>query len=357
MASTAPQLPAVLGAAGVGAAALWLGRSWDWRRAEPTTPLVPMAIEPALGRWVFPVPTVAGRLPEISDGWGSPRTDKKGKRLLHLGADIMFRRRSRMDLADAFRPGTPNGTAGYFMPDDVPALSASSGVVSFAANTPRGFTVKIKHPEGWTTYYTHLASLRVAAGQSIAAGQPIGIIGGDPLDRRHLKHLHFELWRDHQRTGATDPAPYLLAWARHTMEPTVALRNGRAGLAYRPVGARGERYPDWIQALRGKSGVYVIRERDDEGNPIVVYVGESHTDRLYETLTRHFQTWRRWKSYWKGQYTEGHDPGLTYDRERVEVAARVMSGPRAIAEEERLIRRLRPRDNLAGVPAVEEAPF
>ena len=67
--------------------------------------------------------------------------------------------------------------------------------------------------------------------------------------------------------------------------------------------------------------------------------------------------WRRWKSYCKGQYTEGHDPGLTYDRERVEVAARVMSGPRAIAEEERLIRRLRPRDNLAGVPAVEEAPF
>ena len=27
----------------------------------------------------------------------------------------------------------------------------------------------------------------------------------------------------------------------------------------------------------------------------------------------HFH-WRRYKSFWRGQFAEGHDPGLTYDR-------------------------------------------
>lgn len=67
----------------------------------------------------------------------------------------------------------------------------------------------------------------------------------------------------------------------------------------------------------------------------------------------HFH-WRRWKGWWRGQYGEGHDPGLTYDRDRVEVAVRVTSATKALDEEARLIRRLRPRDNLLGQP---EAPI
>ena len=65
------------------------------------------------------------------------------------------------------------------------------------------------------------------------------------------------------------------------------LRN--AGLIYRPIGASGEPYPDWIRALDGKSGVYVIREIQRDGSVETVYVGESHSGRLYDTLTRHFQ--------------------------------------------------------------------
>jgi hypothetical protein len=68
------------------------------------------------------------------------------------------------------------------------------------------------------------------------------------------------------------------------------LRN--ASLSYRPIGGSGERYPDWLRALRGKSGVYIIRERQRDGSNPVVYVGESHAGRLYQTLTRHFQTVR-----------------------------------------------------------------
>jgi hypothetical protein len=133
------------------------------------------------------------------------------------------------------------------------------------------------------------------------------------------------------------------------------LRN--ASLSYRSIGASGERYPAWVRALRGKSGVYLIRERQRDGSNPLVYIGESHTQRLYHTLTRHFQTWRRAKKFWVGQYTgsQHHDPGLTYDRARCTVAVRVLSADRAIREEARLISRLRPRDNLAGVPEDEHA--
>lgn len=136
---------------------------------------------------------------------------------------------------------------------------------------------------------------------------------------------------------------------------TQALRN--AGLTYRPIGERGEPYPEWVRALDGQSGVYVIREVDRDGSKQVVYVGESHTYRLYSTLTRHFQTWRRWKGFWRGQYGEGHDPGLTYERDRVEVAARVTTPDEALDEEARLIRLLKPRDNILGQPEEEAVPF
>jgi hypothetical protein len=129
-------------------------------------------------------------------------------------------------------------------------------------------------------------------------------------------------------------------------------RNG--GLIYRPVGTRGEDYPEWLRKLRGESGVYVIREARTGQ---VLYVGESHTGRVYETLTRHFQEWRRWKGFWRGHYGEGHDPGLTYPRHRVEVAVRVTHPNDAIDEEARLIRRLAPRDNLLGQPEHDEVPF
>jgi hypothetical protein len=137
------------------------------------------------------------------------------------------------------------------------------------------------------------------------------------------------------------------------------LRN--AGLTYRPLGETGTPYPPWVRALKGKSGVYVIRETKRDGSSEIVYVGESHRGRLYNTLTRHFQTWRRSKKFWTGQYGgQGHDPGLTYPRNRVTVAVRVLSPQRAVDEEARLIARLRPRDNLLGQPTddVEEViPF
>jgi hypothetical protein len=165
---------------------------------------------------------------------------------------------------------------------------------------------------------------------------------------------YFALCRSRRATGI---APRV----EHGLETLSDAELRNAGLIYRPIGASGEPYPDWIRALAGKSGVYVIREIQRDGSVEIVYVGESHTGRLYDTLTRHFQQWRRSKKFWSGQYGgQGHDPGLTYPRHRVLVAVRVLSPARAIAEETRLIARLRPRDNLRGQPdyePLEEAPF
>jgi hypothetical protein len=302
------------------------------------------------GRWVWPVPSWEGRRAVVSDGWGSPRD---GGTRRHLGVDIMYRRRERSELATEFPPDSQDGSRWHFMPPSIPVLAASDGVVTSAGWTRRGNTVVIQHAGGWATYSTHMERLAVAAGQRVTSGQAIGSVGFDPTGTRRLRHLHFELWRDGARSGATDPSPFLAAWERIDLPPTLLARNG--AFQYRQVGDRGEPYPAWVRALKGRSGVYAIREKGE-----LVYVGESHSDRLYETLTRHFQAWRRRKGFWKGQFAEGHDPGLTYERSAVEVAVRETAPSAAVFEERRLIQRLRPRDNLLGRPEPsddDDVPF
>ena len=128
-----------------------------------------------------------------------------------------------------------------------------------------------------------------------------------------------------------------------------AYRNrSRARLRFRPVGASSERYPAWVSALVGHSGVYVIRERTARG-PRIAYVGESHRGRLYGTLTRHFQSWARY-----GQVHDvysAHDPGMTYRRDHCDAAAIVTPADRAVEIQNALIAWLRPRDNIVGALA------
>lgn len=300
---------------------------------------------PLPGRWVWPVPRWNGRAPVISDGFDSPRPGYPR----HGGVDLVFARTA----SDAFKAGTPNASKLFVMPDGVNALAASDGVVRSAAATPQGQAVVIDHaPRKVATFYTHMERLLVKEGDRVRAGQPIGIIGASPLDAEHLKHLHFEVWLGGP-SDRIDPAPLMRAWEITADANALVARN--AGFVYRPVGAPGDAYPEWVRALKGKAGVYVIRETETRE---IVYVGSS-TRQLYDTLTRHFQTWRRWKGFWRGQYGEGHDPGLTYERDSVEVAVRVTPASRALDEEMRLIRRLKPRDNLIGQPehADEAIPF
>jgi len=219
---------------------------------NPPTSLPTEKELPLAGRWVWPVPRWQGRAPVISDGFGSSRG--KGT---HAGVDIMFARLP----GDSLAAGSPNGSKGYVMPDGWVAVAASDGRLWSAQKTPRGFAVVLDHGEV-ATFYTHLDALLVPetkahagtpAEQRIAvkAGQPLGLIGFDPLDHERLKHLHFELW--HGGPGdAVDPKALMKAW-RTLMPNDVAPffstlpRNARPRDGQRPdlvhVGEHYRAYP------------------------------------------------------------------------------------------------------------------
>lgn len=164
------------------------------------------------GRWGWPVPRWEGRAPVISDGFGSPRPPGK-----HLGVDLMFGRIS----SDPFPIG-PNGSKGFVMPDAWMAVAASDGVLWSAGHTPRGFAVVLDHGNV-ATFYQHLDALFVPETKApakgapkdkflaIKAGQPLGVIGADPLDPAGLKHLHLELWSGGP-LNALDPQPLMKTW-------------------------------------------------------------------------------------------------------------------------------------------------
>lgn len=92
------------------------------------------------------------------------------------------------------------------------------------------------------------------------------------------------------------------------------------------------RYPAWIRGLRRANGVYIFRERRSSE---IVYVGESHSDRLYSTLTRHFQSW-----------TDKYDTaGMTYARDEVDIAVIIVPKTHAAHLQNEFICALLPRDN------------
>ncbi len=99
-----------------------------------------------------------------------------------------------------------------------------------------------------------------------------------------------------------------------------------------PARGRGVRgFADWVRALNGENGVYLVRMA---GTDEVLYIGESHRNRLYDTLTRHLQNWN------------GFGSGPSYHPERVEVAALVTDDPEdTIALQYELIQQYQPADN------------
>jgi hypothetical protein len=292
----------------------------------------------------------------VSSGWARPR----GKRL-HRALDLPV----------------PVGT---------PIHAIDEGRVVRVEPTDRGdagIWVGVEHPSGLVSRYLHFSRADVVLGQWVERGAVLGLSGN--TGHSTGPHLHLDLrvsramlatierWIGKPRAGwGPELEPYGFSipgepWVpidgyrdrvrKEAVEQGIplyldGLRN--AGFTYRSVGDRGEPYPEWVRALRGKAGVYVIRDRETGET---LYVGQS-TGRLYATLTRHFQSWRRYKGFWRGQYAEGHDPGLTYPRGACEVAVRITgSGAAAIDEEARLIRRLKPRDNLQGQPEQADVPF
>ena len=198
---------------------------------------------PLPGRWVWPMGVWLGRKPEISDGFTGTRRAPSGEALRHGGVDVMYRRVA----TDHYPASGPNGSRNFVMPDHRAALAASGGVVWSASYTPRGWTVVIDHkPHKLATYYTHMSQLLVVPKQTVAAGQPIGIVGADPLDGARLKHLHCELWRG-GAADRIDPEPLMRSW-EYLPDPgdlpaALVARNARASADLVHVRPHTRSYP------------------------------------------------------------------------------------------------------------------
>jgi Peptidase family M23 len=94
-------------------------------------------------------------------------------------------------------PRAPHMGLDIAAPRDTPVLAAAAGTVTLAERDLffTGGTVIIDHGYGLATTYQHLGRVDVKAGQHVAAGEPIGLLGA--TGRVTGPHLHWALnWYD-----------------------------------------------------------------------------------------------------------------------------------------------------------------
>ncbi|MCV2395912.1 M23 family metallopeptidase [Actinotalea sp. M2MS4P-6] len=137
-------------------------------------------------RWV---PPAAGR---FTDDFGPRIAPLPGASTYHRGVDIA--------------PPIPGQTGR-------PVVAVSSGVVAANLFSPvRGWWVVVKHDDGSSTRYQHLAAhAAVSTGQRVVTGQRLGEMGATGVARG--VHLHFETYNPGvswvSSTSATDPEPFM----------------------------------------------------------------------------------------------------------------------------------------------------
>jgi murein DD-endopeptidase MepM/ murein hydrolase activator NlpD len=125
-------------------------------------------------------------------------TEGKGVKKAFLKAPFKYDMRiisgfSYSRLHPVYKKRMPHYGVDYAAPHGTPVLASASGRVTFAARKgANGNLIKIRHPNGYTTYYLHLSKILIKAGQTVAQGDMIGRVGstgvatGPHLDYRIL---------------------------------------------------------------------------------------------------------------------------------------------------------------------------
>ena len=113
----------------------------------------------------------------------------------------------------------------------------SGSILATGSNSVRGLWVAVRHDDGTTTAYQHLADIRVRAGQRVAGGAVLGRMGTTGAST--AAHLHLEAfpagrflrsgtaWASTGRT--VDPEPYLRARGVDLRPGVVTVANPRPG--------------------------------------------------------------------------------------------------------------------------------
>ena len=161
------------------------------------------------------------------DGSLDPRFERLASALARMNAleqglisipQVMPTQMARMTSGFGYRSDPFTGTAAMHSGLDFggrlgePILAAAAGRVVFAG-TKGGYgqTVEIAHGNGLLTRYAHLSGFTARAGQQVAAGQQIGMLGS--TGRSTGPHLHFEVRLNGR---AIDPRP-MLEQATHVL--------------------------------------------------------------------------------------------------------------------------------------------
>lgn len=141
--------------------------------AQPVAPPMTAVAEPAgpVTRKITFVEPVAGY--SINSVFGPRRLPGEAERQ-HDGVDI----------------AAPQGTGVY---------TAAEGRVVRTGDDTAGYGrfVEVQHPNGMSTLYGHLSRIDVASGDTLAAGDRIGLVGS--TGRSTGPHLHFEVRRGERR--------------------------------------------------------------------------------------------------------------------------------------------------------------
>lgn len=149
------------------------------KRSERLAALESTLLDKKLHAAVYPAgwPTEGGW---VSSGFGIRSDPFTGRSAFHEGVDI------------ASRFGSPIKAMG-------------GGVVTFAGEKEGyGMAVEITHGNGYVTRYAHCKAVLVRAGDRIAKGQDVALVG--TTGRSTGPHLHFEVLRDGR---AVDPRNFL----------------------------------------------------------------------------------------------------------------------------------------------------
>lgn len=162
MGAPAPKTAAMPAAKPVGGGAAPTGPAGLPMAPPPVAP--PASVrQPQPQRGVVLTDPLAGRATRVSSGFGTARPN--GRR--HSGLD-------------------------YAAPEGTPVVAPAGGRVIRAWNDTAnggGNSVLIRHADGSTSGYAHLASFNVRPGDEIEAGKPIGAVGN--TGRSTGPHLHF----------------------------------------------------------------------------------------------------------------------------------------------------------------------
>lgn len=168
--------------------------------------------------WQWPIPDVHVSPAVLLRAVISQEFRGKGDRDPHYGVDLMYR-----------NPAPPPS---YAVPDGVPVMSARAGTLWSVQHTARGWCVVVEHgPAQFATFYQHLSRIDplVMAGRqgvarkkpddpppmAIGMGQVLGLVGADPTDPSHVRHLHFAVWYQGAGDAASiDPSSAMATWGR-----------------------------------------------------------------------------------------------------------------------------------------------